>query len=355
MTINTRDVPPTNTARVRDWSFYTMGDAYERQGEVEYVIDPLFARPSLNILYGAPNSLKSFLLADAAVCVASGQRWLKSPSQENDIGFETKQAAVLWLDFDNGNLTTHNRFSALGRAYETAPTAPLNYISLPDPTLNASNANHIDELVGHARRLQAHLIIIDNLGRVSGGLDENSSAMDRVMQGLRRLAENTRAAIVVIHHQRKTQNNAGVRKGETLRGHSSIEAALDLALLVQRKEKDSLVEITATKERNLPVSDFGAMFESQTYENRQGLEKAWFVGTFPEFRGTDAIAANKAIELLSSGRMMRTELKTELRKLPRVGETTVEKVIKALVEQQRICWEQEPGSAHRQWYSLAPR
>ncbi len=43
---------------------------------MEYIAGRLFALPSLNILYGAPGTLKSFLLADLAVCVAGGLEWL---------------------------------------------------------------------------------------------------------------------------------------------------------------------------------------------------------------------------------------------------------------------------------------
>jgi len=54
--------------------------------------------------------------------------------------------------------------------------------------------------------------------------------MATVMGHFRYLAEQAKVAVILIHHQRKS-NGSNARLGERLRGHSSIEAALDLASL----------------------------------------------------------------------------------------------------------------------------
>jgi RecA-family ATPase len=75
--------------------------------------------------------------------------------------------------------------------------------------------------------------VIDNLGTASGGADENSAQMIGVMAGLRQIAEEGELAVLVIHHKSKGD---GVRADDSLRGHSSIESAVDLALVVEREE-----------------------------------------------------------------------------------------------------------------------
>ena len=121
----------------------------------------------------------------------------------------------------------------------------------------------------------AKLIVIDNLGNISGGADENSNQMVPVMSGLRKLAECTGAAVNVIHHQTKSDSLG--RKGNRLRGHSSIEAALDLALLVCRENKSRKISIESTKSRRAPVERFSALFSYEQKDNSD-LKSARFFG-----------------------------------------------------------------------------
>jgi hypothetical protein len=100
-------------------------------------------------------------------------------------------------------------------------------------------------------------------------VEENSSEMTLVMGHFRWLCETAGCAIVVVHHQRKGSTagaaTGGARKGDALRGHSSIEAAIDLALVVERAAGSDAVQITATKVRDyIPVEGFGALW---TYEH----------------------------------------------------------------------------------------
>ena len=112
--------PYTPTEQFYDsWQARTLADAYTQRPPVEYAVTGLFALPSLNIIYGAPGSLKSFLAADMAVSIAAGLPWLpEAPWQPGAVAIPTRQAPVMWLDFDNGRNRTDDRFEALeiGRA-----------------------------------------------------------------------------------------------------------------------------------------------------------------------------------------------------------------------------------------------
>lgn len=264
------------------WKLRTLKDAYTERPPVQYVVGGLFALPSLNVVYGAPGSMKSMMLADAAVSVAAGLPWLEPlPTEEGQHvkPFSTMRAPVLWIDYDNGTLRTDERFDALARARGLPDDAPIHYVSMAQPWLDANDGYMVRELAEAIIQLGVKLVIIDNLGLISGDADENSADMVKVMGNLRRLAEDTGAAVVVIHHQRK--GNMADRAGDLLRGHSSIEAALDLALLVTRENQDPKLIIRPTKVRGASIaSAFGAEF---TYTHKRGtkdLESARFWG-FP--------------------------------------------------------------------------
>lgn len=241
------------------WRLYTLRDAFAKRPPLTWIVDKVLAAGTLNIWFGAPGTLKSLVLADLCVCASIGKPWLEQ--RQGGGGYATAGVPVMWLDFDNGQRRTHERFQALARAHHAPLTAPLYYVSMPEPTLDAGDGEHMAKLADRIASRDVRLVVIDNLGVISGEADENSAEMQRPMGGLRWLAEATGAAVIVLHHQRKS-NGLTTRAGDNLRGHGSIEAKVDLGLLVAREDND--VTLSASKVRGFDVPTFGATFD---YEN----------------------------------------------------------------------------------------
>lgn len=264
----------------RHWRVFTLSDAYTPRPPRLYVVAGLLKLPSLSIVYGPPGCLKTMLLIDLAADVSAGLPWLPPiPGKGTGRGRQTLQAPVLWIDCDNGADDMHERIEAMARARNLSPDTPLHYVSMPSPWLDASSADteSFRELVDVARKVGARVIMIDNLGVVAGNVEENSAEMSQVLSVFRQLAEETCSAVVLIHHQRK-QSGMTTRRGDTLRGHSSIEAALNLALLVEREEHSETVMVRATKVRGADVLPFGAVFTYEHKADRDELSRARFFG-----------------------------------------------------------------------------
>ena len=240
------------------WAWRTLEDAYKPKPPREYVVSSILPRPSLDVFYGPPGTLKTMLMIDMALCASTGKDWLEPlPDQPLVQPYACLQSSVLWIDVDNGWDRLERRFAAIGKAHEIPNSASFRYISFPSPPFVASNMTSVMMVIDAATQLGARLIVIDNLGTVSGGADENSSQMIGVMSGLRQIAERSEAAVVVIHHRTKTDK---ARAGNSLRGHSSIESAVDLALLVEREDGEDSITIMSTKSRDSPVSPFIALW-----------------------------------------------------------------------------------------------
>lgn len=269
-------------ALAQAWKIRTLADAYQKRDPMLFLVDGLLPCPSLSIVYGGPGSLKSMILADLAICVASGSKWLDLlPSDQVQPGrvFNVTQCPVLWIDFDNGTRRTDERIDAFARTRNLPVDTPIHYVSMPTPWLDASMRPMVEELGKLVKSLGVKLIIVDNLGLVTGDTEENSAAMAQVMGNLRLLCEDTESAVVVVHHQRKSNGNGdhGIRKGETLRGHSSIEAAVDLALLIERKPGEDSIAIIPTKVRGYKIIDIlGAFFTYTHVEGTYDLATARF-------------------------------------------------------------------------------
>ena len=301
--------PPSNLGPGFAWPLITLGDAYQPRPPIQWAVHGIFRRSSLNIVYGAPGCLKSFLLLDLCACVAAGKDWLEPLPGQSGHAVRTTQGTALYADFDNGAETTLDRLAAIGRAYKQSATTPLYMVSMPDPWLDLtdeggprSSPNRVD----HAQRLanwikgcNGTLAVLDNLGVISGDADENSGDMVRIMSRLRWVAQDTGATIIVVHHQRKG-NGVKARAGDSLRGHSSIEAAIDLALLVERDA--DIVTVTATKTRSAEVRPFGARFTYQQQSGSNQLESARFFAARPATSDMRYLIEDAIIDVLSDNK-----------------------------------------------------
>jgi len=267
----------------------SLSDGLELPPPREYLAGSLFPRPSLSLLFGAPGSLKSLFLMDLSVCVAAGKDWLGE--------FPTRQGSVLWLDKDSGRDRLIRRFLALLKGHDLE-RCPVDFLAFPQPTFVAGGpgaAEAVHRLISLAERKGYSLIVLDNLGSVSGARDENSPEMIEVMGRLRFITEETGAAVIVIHHKTKGRRD---RPGDMLRGHSSIEGALDLALFLERKG-EYLVHIQATKSRDIMPEPFYAQF---LYES-QNNELTWCRFKITQATHLDKLAslAQQALPLLVPG------------------------------------------------------
>lgn len=291
------DILDSDNPILDGWELFGLATAYEERPPVKEIVRGVLSEASLNIVFGAPGSLKSMILADMCACIVAGRPWLEAmpdtiaPMEP----LPTAQGAVLWVDFDNGRRRTHDRIGAVGRAYGLPADAPFRYTSMPDPWLNATKRIQLLHLTRLIEKQHITAVVFDNLGLIIGDAEENSADMAPVMGNLRWLADTTGAALTLIHHQRKSgSGDDSIRKGETLRGHSSIEASLDFALHVDRKDGDQVL-LTPTKTRDAVTFDqAGAMFTYEHKPNSTIMHTARFFGYSVDSAASRELAQIKA-------------------------------------------------------------
>ena len=260
------------------WKWRGYADAFQPRDPLYYLVDGLLAAPSLNIWYGPPGSMKSMILADLAVCVTLGKPFLSAnPNGKPGRTFITRQSHVAWIDMDNGRRRTDVRFDALGKAHGAdANNRYLHYVSIPNPTFNAADDRLMSDFEQGIRNNDVKLLIVDNLGLSIGETDENKAEMAVVMRNFKTLAENCETCIVIIHHPTKGGVVEGARLGDKLRGHSTIEAALDSAMYIDRLEGREAISVIPTKVREYRIEAFGADFTYEHHEGTYDLKTAAF-------------------------------------------------------------------------------
>jgi AAA domain/Primase C terminal 2 (PriCT-2) len=180
---------------------------------IQWRVKGLLPTTGIAAIFGPSGSGKSFLSKDLGVSIALGQDWF---------GHRTKACHVTYVMLE-GEAGLRNRVAAW-EAHNSA-TIPDNFKALAQP-FQLSEPDHVEEL--GALLPSGGVVIIDTLNRSAPGLDENSSQdMGRILAGMKRLQEITGGLVVVVHHTGKDAS-----KG--MRGHSSLHAALDGAIEVER-------------------------------------------------------------------------------------------------------------------------
>jgi hypothetical protein len=321
----------------RKW--FSLADTYLPRAPVRYVIDTILPEASLSMLYGAPGSLKSMLALDMLVCIAAGKPWL-SPSQNGEgQGMATEQSAVLFVDFDSGKRIVMERMEAIARGHGITNPAGLPFYaeSMELPWLLAPERSSVEAFARDMRAQKVRACVIDNFGVITGGVDENSSEMATVMGNLRWLAESTGAAVVVIHHPRKGDTKGNSNAGDSLRGHGSILAALDLALLVEREQGSRIVAVRSVKARSVPVAPFVANW---TYTHKAGtkeLSTGQFYGMGEDTDSRSDGSITRAIVAAVTGKPMnQSQLVDEVCKLTGAGKVKVRGLVILAAEEGHI-------------------
>jgi len=253
------------------WNIKTLADVDENRTPTEYIIDPILPVASLNIWYGASGSKKSLIIKDMCFTILTDGEFVAGSNPT----MPTKKVGVLWLDMDNGDDVMDERIAAFRKTRNVPNDAPFYYVSMPTPWPFIAEVNSQMDIESIVRQYNIGLVIIDNLGTISGDIEENSAQMVKIMAPLRKLATETRAAIILIHHPRKGGANGG-RAGDALRGHSVIEASLDYAVSVTDDIDSGIITLSCTKARRFRFDDIRATFNYTHREGTADMDTAWF-------------------------------------------------------------------------------
>jgi hypothetical protein len=228
------------------------------------------------------------------------------------------------------------RFSAFGRIRDLPKETPIFCTSMPSPWLDAGQADHIGRLMLRIETYGAGLLVIDHLTQICGDVDENTSQMAEVMGHLRGLAESASLALVIVHHQVKNSGRFKTTASDSLRGHGSILASCDLAMVVERSRsiKDQIT-VTPAAVRGANVDSLSALFSySHKAGNSLELEEARFWGV-PTETITDLIDKTILEVVDESPGLNQSQLRSqalEILKPHEIGDPAIRNSIKRLVK-----------------------
>lgn len=195
-----------------------------------YVVKGLIGPGQIGCIFGDPGAGKSLIAPTIGYAVAQGRE---------TFGLRTKAAPVFYVAAED-EAGMRGRVRALRAEHGDAQDFKIvGGVS----NLFAQDAPDLKELRRAVKRELPGLIVIDTLAMAFPGMDENSAeGMGRVVAVARALARHG-AAVVLVHHGTKAEGN-------TPRGHSVLNGALDMALHLTAKDQAGIVRGRLTKNRN---------------------------------------------------------------------------------------------------------
>jgi hypothetical protein len=130
-----------------------------------------------------------------------------------------------------------------------------------------------------------------------------------------------------------------------LRGHSGIEASLDLALQVDRKTNSDVVKVVSTKERGPKIRPFGAAFKYEHKEESHDLDVARFWGCEAEADPKEKEIRLAIREVLKDTKMKKTDFIDAVHdSVHRISETRIRNLVKKLLRNGELVQEKGEGS-----------
>jgi 5S rRNA maturation endonuclease (ribonuclease M5) len=183
-------------------------EEFETARSPDTIVERLIYEGSSHVLNGASKTGKSLLATQLAMCVAAGEPFL---------GLDTEQRPVLLVSLEMSAGLVRDRLSSIARDAELPAVVLGKFFNIVAPTpgktpqIDLSKPDDVENLRALIEQSRAKLVILDTLYRFIPGADFNdNTAMGEVLGTINSLANDTGAAILVIHHTSKGEQNGSV-------------------------------------------------------------------------------------------------------------------------------------------------
>jgi hypothetical protein len=211
------------------FTLLSRGDLYALP-PLRWIVDGALPESGVAAIYGEPGTGKSFISIDLAARISSGAgKWF---------GRNVSQRPVVYIALEGGRgirqrleaWDLHNGFKA-------------DKIKVLLDPLQLQDATAVDALIAELTEQCASgtVVIIDTLAQATQGADENSGLdMGNALGAAQRIAAALNGLVIFVHHSGKDASRG-------LRGHSSLNAAMDAVIAVHRNRQSGVRDWNVSK------------------------------------------------------------------------------------------------------------
>jgi hypothetical protein len=220
-----------------------IGQIPQQEAGPQWLIEDLWSAAAVGLIGGAPKSGKTWLGLDLALSVASGTPCLGR--------YRVPQPgpALVYLAEDPVEMVRRRVQAMAAHRHLTLDDLDLHVITAQ--RLRLDDSEDRARLFETVRVLQPRLLLLDPLVRMHRMNENDAVEMAELLGGLRELQKRFGAAVVVVHHTRKS-GATPAQAGQGLRGSGDLWAWSDSNLYLRRR-RDHLV--LAMEHRAAPAPD----------------------------------------------------------------------------------------------------
>jgi hypothetical protein len=177
--------------------------------KIDWLLENVIERRSLNLLFGEPGAGKSLFALDWAFCMAAGIDWH---------GHKTKPTDIVIIAGE-GFSGFGRRLKALEQKYGMKTPEGLFISERPAQLLDERSAQSVAESI-HEICSNPGFVIIDTLHRNMNGDENSSQDIGKFINNIDNILKPLGCAVLIVHH-------SGHENKQRSRGSSSIRAAMD--------------------------------------------------------------------------------------------------------------------------------
>lgn len=225
-------LPAETPARRSKFHPYSLGEIRQLPPPTWLLPDILQDR-GLGLLYGPPQTYKSFLALDLCAAVATGREGYGRPAQAPQ--------DVLYLAGEG-----FRGMELRASAWEAENGASLDRLRIMGAVPEVMSGEDAAEFLGQieAARLRPRLLVIDTLSKALIGLNENDARdvnqMVKMLEGMR---DALGCSILVIHHTGKDASRGA-------RGSSALPGGFDAMFEVDGNDANRTAQMTVVKQKD---------------------------------------------------------------------------------------------------------
>lgn len=219
-------------------------DFAAQESNLKWLVKGFLPKANLGVLFGESGSGKSFAMLDLSAAICRGLEFWN--------GHRVAKGRVLYVVAE-GVSGFRQRIKAYCHQ-QAIPRIGMDVIY--DITPNLTNVAQITDLISEIRQREPYdLIVMDTFAQVMSGADENNGMdVGIALAECKRIARRCDAMVLLVHHSGKDTS-----KGS--RGHSSIKAACDVEIKVERSNDTRSITTSKMKDG---VEGVGYLFKLHT-------------------------------------------------------------------------------------------
>lgn len=244
-------------------------DFAAQESNLKWLVKGFLPKANLGVLFGESGSGKSFAMLDLSAAICRGMEFWN--------GHRVTKGRVLYVVAE-GVSGFRQRIKAYCHQ-QAIPRIGMDVIY--DVTPNLTNVAQITDLISEIRQREPYdLIVMDTFAQVMAGADENNGQdVGNALAQCKRIANLSGAMVLLVHHSGKDAS-----KGS--RGHSSIKAACDVEIKVERSNDTRSITTSKMKDG---VEGIGYLFSLHTVVLSQDEDGDDVTSCIVEFKGSGQV------------------------------------------------------------------